>query len=178
MKKKQNLNIPGNEFQVMPPPAKLFTEDEVVVNNNQETISDSVKKPLIENREDISEVFMDVLNDVCNRSSLVVKCEYCGRTYFGGDGDFEEDEFEELRELAKQNPEMYIECEDYTRVVYVNGKEYVLDCPCMVPKPVEKFLWSHRDIALKFIAVMLKEKIDEVEYEKSKFREAVKGLGL
>jgi hypothetical protein len=75
----------------------------------------------------------------------VVNCQ-CGRTHFAGGGEFEGGEIEELRLLAKEKPDDYIEHNDDGYVgIDIDGLFLVCDCPCDRAGRYEAFIWEHRE---------------------------------
>lgn len=123
------------------------------------------EKPKIENQEEISEFFKDLLFDKMSSSSLAISCEFCNRFYFICRGDYDEGELEYYQKCAELNPEMYCEDSDYIAWCYVNGKQYVYDCPCNGPRRVETFMWSHRKLFVKYLRKRVAEMQRQVSEE-------------
>ena len=106
--------------------------------------------------------------------SLVIDCEYCGKTYFAteNEGIYEEGELEELREKAEKEPDKYIEDPSYDTISWgiLNGKQFVYECCEEEVAKFEQFIWNHRFIITSYIrakADKLKSKADmEVENAK------------
>lgn len=92
----------------------------------------------------------EFLYELSHSGALVITCEFCNRTYFAYKGDYDEGELEDLQSKAKKNPEKYIETSDFTSWGTVNGKQFVIDCPCNGVKGIENWLWSHRYIVESF----------------------------
>ena len=92
-----------------------------------------------------SKEFVDAIR---HAGSLVITCEFCDRTYFctWGNGDYEEGELEELREQAKKEPDKYIEVtdDDAASWGYIDGRQFVVGCPCNSARKYEDWILSHR----------------------------------
>jgi hypothetical protein len=100
-----------------------------------------------------SEEFNDAL---FRTSSIRATCDLCGKTYFSESegADFEEGELEELKKLAKEQPDKYEENSEWIPNAYIDGKQVVCDCTCGKLRRYERFIWSHR----RFIAEYLKRR--------------------
>ena len=82
-----------------------------------------------------------------NSRSGVSDCDFCERTHFSPDSDFafHEGELEELLENHKKDPDKYIVHEGHgVEGGHLNGRFYVLDCPCNSASKYEDFIWNHR----------------------------------
>lgn len=82
--------------------------------------------------------------------SIRVLCDFCGREHFANDeraGDWEEEELEELRKRAREEPEKCMGW-DYDSISwgYLAGQRYVPGCPCEPEKAekYENFIWENR----------------------------------
>ncbi len=102
--------------------------------------------------------------------ALVTECEFCGRTHFTENthaGDWEEGELESLQEAAKKEPDKYEAYfgEGYVSYGYVNGRQFVLDCPCLEEKvkPFEVFLWTHRRGIMQYLQQRTERALKEAE---------------
>lgn len=113
-----------------------------------------------------SEKFYDA---AISAGSLVVDCEFCGKTYFATleKGTYDEGELEGLREKAKKNPEKYIEYpNDYTiHWGRLNGKQFVYECCDEEIFKFENFIWQHRFIIASYIRARADEEKKEAEIE-------------
>lgn len=103
------------------------------------------KKPPAPPSEEFIEAFRD------NTAGLVRECGFCGRLYFGTNGDYEKGEREGYEAEAKKNPDKFIAVEDFSRVMTLSGKEWVLDCPCNAARPYEDFIWANRHQIVKYL---------------------------
>ena len=106
-------------------------------------ISDLMGKP--------SELFIDVMYNIGGSGSQVVECELCGRTYFTEEGDWEEKRFEEFRKLAKEQPDKYIEVDDFSSWRYIDRRQAVLDCKCNKLADYESLFWENREIIIPYL---------------------------
>ena len=110
----------------------------------------------------------EFLQAVQHAGSLVISCEFCDRTYFATwcENDYDdEEELEELREQAKKEPDKYIEWGDVSSISWgtVDGKQYVLDCPCNGARKYEDWILRHRWIIAEYFksrATKLKEEAE------------------
>lgn len=121
------------------------------------------KKPKIESQDELSEYMLEIIDGICNTSSLTIECEFCGRVYFGRGGDYDPGEYEELCERAELNPEMYIESDDYIPWGHINGNQYVYKCDCNGPRRVENFIWSHRGIIAKYLQLRARGELEQAQ---------------
>lgn len=110
-----------------------------------------------------SEMFLDAVGP--DRSSLVVECGFCQRIYFGDGGDYDRGEREHYEEMAKLNPDKYIEVSDFTRVYEVNGVEYAEGCPCNGIRVFEVMFWNNRRQIVKYLKARTKDNLKTAKYE-------------
>jgi hypothetical protein len=95
-----------------------------------------------------------------------IVCEYCGRVHFKSldTGDFEEGELEELLEKSRKEPDKYIDWGSITiGWGHIGGKQYVVGCKCNGVEKLEKFVWSHRFLIIKYYIEKAKKKKKEFE---------------
>jgi hypothetical protein len=112
----------------------------------------------------------DFFNDaIANGSSLVIECEFCGRIYFGDGGDYDEGERERLEEMAKVEPEKYIECSDFTRWGYLGGKQYAIDCECNAAAKYEAFIWNNRFLIATYLKTRSRDELEDAKREAKLF---------
>jgi len=92
---------------------------------------------------------------VISAGSLVISCEFCGKTYFATENEnmYEEGELEELRENAKKKPEKYVEdtSRDTINWGILNGKQFVYECCEEEIVKFEQFIWNHRFVITKYL---------------------------
>lgn len=106
-------------------------------------------------------------DSIRHAGSLVTTCEFCGRTYFctWEHGDYEKGELEELRTLAKKEPNKYIEITDANAQSwgYIDGKQFVIGCPCNSARKYEDWILEHRYLIADYFkdrAERLKKKLE------------------
>jgi hypothetical protein len=96
-----------------------------------------------------------LLDAMCDSSSLVIMCEYCGRTYFGSpsQGDYNEGEYDDLVKRAEEEPDKYVETYDFTRWGYIDGKQAVIECVCGLKEVMkwEKWILRHRYLIADYL---------------------------
>ena len=111
---------------------------------------------------------------VLDTSSLVVDCQFCGRTHFAdvSPNDFDEGEFEQLMKQHKQNPDKYILHENYVKWGMMDGKQAVIDCQCNNLVKYECFIWHHRYVIGEYLLERTKNNKDIADRE-SKLAEKV-----
>lgn len=86
--------------------------------------------------------------------SIVMDCDFCGRTHFEdseGAGDWDDGELEGLRAKAIAQPDKYHGCNYSVCGGDVNGKRFVIDCPCNGVRPFEDFIWSHGEMIARYL---------------------------
>jgi len=90
----------------------------------------------------------EFLSALLSGSGILVDCEFCKRTHFFNDSvqDFEEGELEDLLEKTQKNPDKYIPHSDFIEYGRLDGKDYVLDCPCNSAAKYEDLFWNSRSI--------------------------------
>ena len=106
-----------------------------------------------------SDLFLDVIQ---NTGGIRRECEFCGRVFFEDDegaGDWESGELEELRRRAKEEPDKVFGC-DSVHSGTIDGKDYVLGCPCNAVRRHEDFIWGHRRLIMDFISRKVKDMVE------------------
>ena len=110
-------------------------------------------------------------SSVIDGGHIVSTCEFCGRTFFEDDPDldWEDGEYEKLRQQAQQTPDLFIAV-DSVHSGHIDGKEAVLGCPCNALRKYEDFIWGNRHVIAKYVAKRAKEAAeaayqDEIEAE-------------
>ena len=122
----------------------------------------SVKEP---HPKPPSEMFVRA---VTTGGGLWLTCELCGRECFEDSesaGDWDPGELENLRQMQKEDPEKYVGL-DTVCTGYINGRQVVTNCPCNLLRPLEDWIWSHRDIIASYISKRVDEMVQSVEMEK------------
>lgn len=92
-------------------------------------------------------------------ASQVIDCG-CGITYFAREPDWEKGEFEKWQARAKAEPAKYVETEDYSRWIDLDGFGVIVeDCPCDRAARAEALIWDNRrDIMTYFTSRLTDEK--------------------
>ncbi len=102
--------------------------------------------------------------------SLVIDCEYCGKTYFATwkENIYEEGELEELRAKAEENPEKYHEWSDADTISWgiLNGKQVVYECCNDEVAKYEQFIWNHRYSIASYLKVRTDKMVEKAKMEK------------
>ena len=113
-----------------------------------------------------SKEFIDAIR---HAGSLVITCEFCDRTYFctWGNGDYEEGELEELRKQAEKDPDKYIEIhdDDATSWGHIDGKQFVINCPCNSARKYEDWILDHRWVIAEYFKNRAKRLKKDLERE-------------
>lgn len=104
--------------------------------------------------------FYDVL---VQGGSLVIECTPCGRVHFASEGDYDQGEYEGLRLQALENPEQYIERDDFTSWGHAFGKQVVADCPCGYAAHIAEVAWSNRTWLLPYFDKRSKRELAEAQ---------------
>lgn len=103
-----------------------------------------------------------------NSSGCRERCE-CGRELFDGSDNgwsWGEGELETLRKLAAEQPDNYVELGYACSRAIINGRTFVLGCPCNGLRPYQDFITTHGpQIAkyLNFLSRMMREQAATVE---------------
>lgn len=106
-----------------------------------------------------SEEFLTAFRE--GTSGVVVRCDFCGRTYFatGDGGDFEKGELEDLRAKAEKEPDKYIEVDYFTERVLVDRMYYAMGCKCNKVRRYEDWIWSNRRSILAYIKARMEKRL-------------------
>jgi len=108
-------------------------------------------------------------NAAITAGSLVIDCEFCGKTYFATaeEGIYEEGELEGLREKAKKEPEKYIEDPNNDVIHWgrINGKQFVYQCCDEEIHKFENFIWDYRYMIANYIKAMSIKKMNEAKFD-------------
>jgi hypothetical protein len=116
----------------------------------------------------------DFMNAVCDTSSNVAICDFCGRTHFSlNEADYYKGELEELKAKRDKTPEKYVSFdEDSVAFGYLDGKRAVWGCPCNSARRYEDFIWMNREI----IAEYLSARAETLTAEAKETTELAKGI--
>ena len=123
-------------------------------------------KPKIFDSMPPSDEFMDAVRE---GGGIRRQCEACGRECFEDDegaGSWEEGELENLRKKAEKNPDQYVAMARVESGT-MNGKEVVVNCPCNFLKKYEDFIWAHRHVIAKYIAVRAKQRAEKAYHDEA-----------
>ena len=115
-----------------------------------------------------SEMFWDA---IIGAGSLVITCEFCGRTYFGtySEGWYDKGELEDLRARAKKEPDKYIElcATDSISWGYIDGRQAVYECACNNVVKYENWIWQHRHLIAQYLMRRVKEMKRNLKHEET-----------
>lgn len=119
--------------------------------------------------DDINEMFCHAFS---GGGSIRTTCD-CGREHYEYDAPFENPERIELQNKNAANPD---KCIEHNRVstLDVDGKHFVLDCPCAGYKPYANFIWRHRLQILEYLSERTKHDLELAEHAMRKVAEAAK----
>ena len=115
-----------------------------------------------------SELFEDIITS--SHGSPCAKCEHCGRVHF----THEDDDIESLREKAAKEPDKYLEdaMSDSLAWGYLDGKQYIWNCPCDSGARYEEFIWRHREMIAEYLKRRTQENLKRAQ-EDAKIAEAI-----
>lgn len=116
-------------------------------------------------------------NAFVRTSSIVSDC-FCGRTCFENDpsaGDWNEGELERLREMEKKEPDKFIPM-DHVGQAEIDGKTFIVGCPCNKLIDYENFIWSHRRQIMEYISAKVKDIVERALEEEGMAEEATADL--
>ena len=92
----------------------------------------------------------EFLESVIHCGSTNISCEFCGRFHIGSDFRRGEDSerYEEYSEKAQQQPggEFIEHDADMVSWGILDGKQYVVDCPCHAGVAYERLFWKHLEL--------------------------------
>jgi hypothetical protein len=117
----------------------------------------------------VSDTFFDTLS---HDGSVCRECQ-CGRTHFAAYAEecFEPGELEKLRENAHQQPDKFLEYDgSIVTAAFLNGKEYVYQCPCEGLAPYESFVWRNRNEIVDYITARHASEMEAVLALSKKFK--------
>ncbi len=95
----------------------------------------------------------------------VMDC-HCGRTCFDDSSnsyDWDSGELETLRLRSDQEPDKCVALAHACSALTIDGKTFVLGCPCGGPVAYEKFLRNHAEQIAKFLVAVRKERLEYAE---------------
>lgn len=93
-----------------------------------------------------------------------MECD-CGRTLFDNSHqyDWEEGELERLEALAESDPEHYAVLDFGCSSVVIDGRTFVMGCPCNGLRAYENFIRNHAEQLAKFLVHLRQERLDYAE---------------
>jgi hypothetical protein len=126
------------------------------------------KKYPIYSQESPSEYFMQAFR---GGGTYISQDCCCGRVHFcdkeNGVGDWEESEYEALKEKASENPDGYIERYDCISYVWLMGHCCVYGCPCNRVTIFEEFIMNHAsEIGEMYETLAVKLKVEAQDMDK------------
>lgn len=125
--------------------------------------------------EKISKPSEEFLLAIRGPASGVIDCEFCDRTHFAPDSDFdfEKGELEKLLKKNKENPDQYVvHNTDGVEWGRLAGRQYVLDCQCNEASKYEKLYWNDRYLIAKYFKLKT-EKLENQAEESSNLAESI-----
>lgn len=110
--------------------------------------------------------------------SIVVECEFCGRTHFCNRedaGDFEPGELERLREAQRESPGKVMGW-DCTSIgaVEIDGKRAAQCCPCRKIRRYEDWIWRHRTQIAEYLQARVQAELAEAKADAERLAIAAK----
>jgi len=105
-------------------------------------------------------------------AGLVVTCDFCGRTYFGTGGDYNEGERENYEKLAEEKPDEYISVEDFSGRVELGQGDYVDGCPCNAARRFEDWVWTFRREIAEYVQGRAEEEFKDAKQELANLKSA------
>ncbi|MCK4647648.1 hypothetical protein KAT24_01820 [Candidatus Pacearchaeota archaeon] len=104
---------------------------------------------------------------VLDTSSLVVDCQFCGRTHFTDEfpNELGESELKQLMKQHKKDPDKYVLHEDCVKWGMMDGKQAVVDCQCNYLAKYECFIWHHRYVISEYLLERTKNNKDIADRE-------------
>lgn len=113
--------------------------------------------------------------------SIVVECEFCGRTHFcdrEDAGDFEQGELERLREESRKNPGKVMgwDCTSISRIE-IDGKEAAECCPCRSVRRYEDWIWRYRTQIAEYLSTRAEADLNAAKAEAERLAIAAKFMG-
>lgn len=118
-----------------------------------------------------SEEFLGALS---RSGSVLITCEFCGRTHYGDGTNMEPGELELLRRKMAARPDKYIQHADRDVVSWskIDGKQFVLDCPCNGARGYEDFIWSNRRMIAGYLTARAERQAREAQTDVATAAEA------
>jgi len=123
------------------------------------------EKPKIFYERSPSEEFQNI---VCDGATLVATCDFCSRTHYGDGlgGDWEPGERERLEQNAKERPDWYVDSGDHSiGIGWIDGRQWVYDCPCNAISKYESFIWNNRHLIAKYLSEKAKDRLESAQRE-------------
>ncbi len=111
----------------------------------------------------------EFLESVIHCGSTDISCEFCGRYHFTPDFQNQEggEKYEEYSKKAELKPggEFVEHDEDMVSWGMLDGKQYVVDCPCHAGVAYEQLFWKHLELISGYSikrAVQMKQHAERV----------------
>ena len=119
---------------------------------------ESPKKP--------SELFLKACDNVVGGSGMIQHCQ-CGRVTFNPDTtwDWEEGEMDEYLDKAEKDPDRYIETEYAPSTIMLDGKDFVIGCPCNALAIFEGLFWNSRRLIAEYLKLKAEDIADRAKTE-------------
>lgn len=111
-------------------------------------------EPSVPERKDIEQNPSEWMADAFAQGGSIVQECHCGREHFVDDHDWMEHEIVALRKRAAKQPTRCIgHTEDcFVRYAEIDGKVFVIGCPCNGLRLYEDWLWQHRRGIASYLA--------------------------
>ena len=109
-----------------------------------------------------SEIFEEAFRGGFGGCSMV--CE-CGRVCFDyyNHYDWNQGELEELQKKAADNPKKYVPLDYSCCALCIDGKTFVMGCPCNGARKYEDWIRRHAERLAEFLVGIRKERLDRAE---------------
>lgn len=128
-----------------------------------------------------SEEFLHALELSHGGGGCRAECEFCKRVTYNPNGGWTWDEGE-LEDLDRRNEEDSDKCiaVDYAvPIAYLDGKQYVIGCPCNSARQYEVWIWSHGILIAEYLKLKAERIAGDAECEvktSEKVQAAMKAL--
>lgn len=114
-----------------------------------------------------SEEFLQALEHSHSGGGCRADCQFCGRITYDSSGiwDWDEGELEDLNKRNDEDSDKVIAVDYAVPIAYLDGKQYVIGCPCNSGRKYEDWIWNHRDLIAEYFNLRTKRILDESKRE-------------
>lgn len=114
-----------------------------------------------------SEEFLRALEHSHGGGGCRAECGFCKRETYNPNGgwDWNEGELEGLDRRNEEDSDKCIAVDYSVGIAYLDGKQYVVGCPCNSARRYEDWIWSHRILIAEYFKLKAERISEDAECE-------------